>query len=83
MVIVFAIVVKWRLRGRVWFWAAVVVIVILHILLILSVPWTTKWIPALAITPILVADLAVIIAIIKLLEKLFEKTTTKDDKPVR
>lgn len=78
LAIVFAIVVKWELRRRVWFWAAIVAIATLHISLILYVPWTTRWIPALVITPILAADLAIIIAIIGLLEKQFENASPRE-----
>ncbi len=73
-----AIAIKWKLRMRMWFWVAMVTIAALHIPLILCVPWTTGWIPALAITPFGIADIAVILAIIKLLEKQFEKTSVRD-----
>jgi hypothetical protein len=59
----------------VWFWITMAVIVALHIPLILFVPWTTKWIPAILITPICLGDLAVMIAIIKLVEKLVGSTS--------
>ncbi len=76
--IVFAIRVKWELKRRVWFWITMTVIVALHIPLILFVPWTTRWIPALVVTPICFADFVVILAIIKLLEKRLEKPTSRD-----
>jgi hypothetical protein len=72
-----AIAAKWRLRRRVWFWSTMLTIAALHIPLILCVPWNTKWIPAFAITPVAIADLAIILAIINLLEKLFDKAGTK------
>ena len=70
LVIGFAITIKWELRRHLWFWITLTVIVVLHILLILLVPWTTKWIPALVVTPFCIADLVVILTIIKLVEKL-------------
>jgi hypothetical protein len=73
-----AVAVKWKLRRRVWFCAAFVTIAALHIPLILCVPWTTGWIPAFAMTPFLIADVALILAILKFLEKLFEKSTSTD-----
>jgi cell division protein FtsW (lipid II flippase) len=82
LVIVFAIAVKWRLRKRVWFWAAMVAIVISHIVFILYVPWTTRWIPVLVIMPICIVDLALIITVIRLLEKQFEKTGARGTGPV-
>ncbi len=47
---------RWKLRRRVWFWMTMVAFAALHVPLILFVPWTTKWIPALAIAPVLIAD---------------------------
>jgi hypothetical protein len=55
-----------------------VTIATLHALLILYVPWTKRWIPALVIAPILAVDLVVVLAIIILLEKLFEIATQED-----
>jgi hypothetical protein len=45
----------------------------LHIPLILFVPWTTRWIPALAIAAIDSADLIVIITILAFVEKVMAK----------
>src|SRR5690242_21844087 len=52
-----AIAMRWKLRWHVWFWITMTVIAALHVLLILSVPWTTKWVPAIVIIPIGIADL--------------------------
>lgn len=70
-----AVAVKWKLKNRTWFWAAIVMIAALHIPLILFVPWTTRWIPAIVMTPFLIADIAIILALIKLLEKLIDKSS--------
>jgi hypothetical protein len=72
VVIGFAIAMKWELKGRAWFWATMLLITALHVALILCVPWTTQWIPALVITPVAVVDITGILGIIKLLEKKFE-----------
>lgn len=74
-----AISIKWKLRKRGWFWAAMATVVALHIPLILYVPWTTSWIPALVATPVCAADLVIILAIITLLEKQFEKSSPRRD----
>jgi chromate transport protein ChrA len=47
-----AIAIKWKLRRHVWFWITMTGIVALHVLLILVVPWTTKWVPAIVVIPI-------------------------------
>jgi hypothetical protein len=78
IVIIYAFARKWELRRHVWFWITMTVIAALHIPLILCVPWTTKWVPVFVIIPFGFADLALILAIIKLLEKQFEKRTLRD-----
>ena len=76
LVVGFAVAWKWELRGRAWFWAVMVALVALHLPIILYVPWTTRWIPALVAMPFLYADFALMTTIVKRLEKHFEKATT-------
>jgi len=45
------------------------VIAALHVLLILSVPWSTKWVPAVAIIPFGIADLYAMLAIVSVIGK--------------
>jgi len=78
IVIIVALAMKWELRRRTWFWVTMAVVAILHVLLIVAVPWTTRWIPAVVATPVLALDLAAILVVVKLLEKLFEKPSTND-----
>ncbi|HKS80575.1 MAG TPA: hypothetical protein VJR23_03645 [Candidatus Acidoferrales bacterium] len=73
-----AISIKWKLRRHMWFWAAIATIAALHIPLILYLPWTTSWIPALVATPICAADLVIILAVIRLLEKHLDKSIARD-----
>ena len=74
IVIVIAIAMQWKLRTHVWFWITVAVMTALHVPLILLVPWTAKWFPVILITPIAAVDLFLMLAIIKLAEKLFGST---------
>lgn len=69
----FLIVLKWKLRRRAWFWATVAIVAALHVSLILLVPWTGKWVPAIAVAAIDSADLIAILAILAVLGKLFEE----------
>jgi hypothetical protein len=69
--IVFAIAMRWSFRRHTWFWITIAVLVVLHIGLIKVVPWTSKWVPAIVITPFAVADLWAMLGVIKLMEKLF------------
>jgi|SRR5579862_811314 len=66
----FAIVLKWNLRRKTWFWITIGVIAALHILLIVSVPWTDKWVPAAAYAGAASLDLVVILVILAVVEKL-------------
>ena len=61
------------IRRRWWFWVTIVAVAALHVPLILYIPWTTKWVPPVAILPICIADLLVILGIVNLAERLFGK----------
>jgi hypothetical protein len=67
-----AIAIKWKLKRHVWFWATMAVIAGLHVLLILFVPWTTKWVPAIVIIPIGLADLYAMFAILAVVGRFME-----------
>jgi len=68
----FAIALKWKLRRRVWFWITITVIAAFHVPLILFVPWTTKWVPALVLVPFCIADLCAMLAILSIVGRLVE-----------
>jgi hypothetical protein len=68
----FMIVLKWKLRRHAWFWIAMAVIAALHALLIWYVPWTTKWVPALAIAAIDSVDFCVILWVLAAVGRLME-----------
>jgi len=59
--IAIAIALRWKLRRHVWFWITMVILAALDLPLILFIPWTTKWIPAIVIVPFGIADLYVIV----------------------
>ena len=63
-VLVAVIAMRWKLRRNVWFWITMAVIAALHVPLILFVPWTTKWVPAIVIIPVGIADLYLMLAIL-------------------
>jgi hypothetical protein len=64
-----AIALKWKLRRHAWFWGTMAVFAGLHVLLILFVPWTTKWIPAIVVIPIGIADLYLILWVVSVVGK--------------
>src|SRR5271168_732677 len=55
-VIIITIAMMWKLKGHAWFWITTASLAALHVLLILCIPWTTKWIPVLVVIPIGIAD---------------------------
>src|SRR5579859_2347268 len=65
-VVGFTIALKRDLGRHVWFWITIGILAALHVPLVLFVPWTTKWFPALAIAAIDSADFIVMLAIIDL-----------------
>ncbi|HEV2422869.1 MAG TPA: hypothetical protein VGS59_14250 [Candidatus Acidoferrales bacterium] len=75
----FTIAVKWKLRRRVWFWVTMTVLGAVHVLLILSIPWTTNWVPGLLIAPILGVDFYAMLWILAVVGKLMQgpKTTER------
>jgi hypothetical protein len=72
----FLIVLKRRLKRYAWFWTIIFIIAALHVPLILLIPWTTEWVPALAIAVIDSADLIMILAILSVAGKLMGGTKT-------
>ena len=59
----------WYLRRQAWFWMAVTALTVIHVVLIVMVPWTNKSFPAPALWPVGIADFAAICGFIKLVEK--------------
>jgi hypothetical protein len=78
VVLGFAIAIKWKLRGRAWFWITMTLFVALHVLLILAVSWTTEWVPAVVSTGIGTIDLYAMLAIVCVVEKFVEKPTISE-----
>lgn len=61
---------KWKLRKQAWFWVTMAVIAVLHILWVLFVPWTTKWIPVFVYTGLATVDFVLILWILLVVERL-------------
>lgn len=79
-VIVLAVVIrfKWKLRKQAWFWVSIAVIAVLHVLGVLFVPWTTKWIPVFVYTGLATVDFVLILWILLVVEK-FMRGPKADD----
>jgi hypothetical protein len=70
-----AITMRWKLRKHVWFWITMTILAALHLPLILFVPWTTRWIPAVLIAPIGIADLYAMLWFISVVAKFIGEPT--------
>ena len=64
---------KRKLWRHGWFWGTMAVIAALHVPLILFVPWTTRWVPALAIAVIDSVDFCLILWILAVIEKVMRE----------
>ena len=72
----FAIRVRWDLRKRIWFWAIVVVLLLLQIPLLFIFQWPRGfhgWLPAVGTLPIGLADLLIILGAVRFVEKFIVK----------
>lgn len=58
-----------ELRKYLWFWLTMACIVGAHIPLVVLVPWSSQWVPAVGLLPIVVADFVVIFGCLHLIEK--------------
>src|SRR5512138_899690 len=77
-IVTMAIAMRWQLRRHVWFWLIICIFAAIHVTLILVVPWTTEWVPAVVITPIGVADLYLMLAILSVARKFAEASKTSE-----
>lgn len=69
LVLGFMLVLKRKLWPYRWFWISMAVLAALHVPLVLLVPWTTRWIPALTIAAIDSADFCLILWILAVVGK--------------
>jgi len=78
-----AIVMRWKLRQHVWFWVTITFLAVLHLPLILFVPWTSKWIPAVVIAPVGMADLFLMLWVISVVGKFVQAPDASQDERVQ
>ncbi len=69
VVLGFILALKRKLWRHAWFWVTMFLIALIHVPLILFVPWGTKWVPALVIAVIDSADFCLILWIISAVGK--------------
>ncbi|MBB5061459.1 hypothetical protein HDF16_006195 [Granulicella aggregans] len=68
---------KWDLKRRIWFWVTVLGLIILHVPLILFVPWTAKWVSPIVTGGIASADLCLLLGILSAIGRLFDPPRRK------
>ena len=78
VVLGFMLALKRKLWQHAWFWVTMFLIALIHVPLILFVPWGTKWVPALAIAVIDSADFCLILWIISAVGKFNGDQKTDD-----
>jgi hypothetical protein len=77
----FLIALKWKLRRHSWFWGIMIFIAALHVPLIMFIPWTTQWVPALAIGVIDSADFCLIVWILAAVGRFMEEPKASEMPP--
>jgi hypothetical protein len=70
--IVLVVAMRWKLRRHPWFWITTAFLAALHLPLILFLPWTTKWIPAVVIAPFGMLDLHAMLWMLAVVGKYME-----------
>ncbi len=64
---------RWDLRKRVWFWVTIVILALLHLPLIMFLPWTDNSYPGIVLVPGALLDLAIVYGSIKLVERVMNR----------
>lgn len=78
-----AIAMRWKLKQHVWFWVTIAFLAALHLPLILFIPWTIKWIPAVVIIPFGIADLYLMLLVLSVVGKYMGQPTAPRRKRAR
>jgi hypothetical protein len=64
---------RWDLRKRVWFWVTIAILILLHLPLVMLLPWTNNNYPGIILLPGALLDLAIVYGAIKLGEKMMTR----------
>lgn len=67
---------RWNLKTRIWFWGTMIVCAALHVPLMMSIPWTIKWVPPFAIATLDTVDFWVILAILSVIGRFMSERET-------
>ena len=77
--ILLAIGICWDSRARLWFWAVIIFVLVLHVFLLLKVPWPHFKASRISVLPIALVDLLGILGIIKFVQKFVVREAPADE----
>jgi hypothetical protein len=77
-VIVSVVKVEWELHTQLWFWLIIALVAALHAYVLVWVPWTARWVPAVVMLPFAVIDGAAIIIAVDFVGRRCNKKTADD-----
>ena len=63
----------WDLRNRTWFWVTLAIIAVLHVPVILFIPWGDQNLTYVALLPLGLVDLGITYGILRLVENIVDK----------
>lgn len=66
---------RWDLRKHFWFWLTMAFVILLHVPLVMFIPWTNGNYPGVVLLPGALLDLAVVYGCVKFVETQMEKST--------
>jgi hypothetical protein len=78
--VVLAVRLRWKLRSHAWFWATIVLVLLLHIPFLFLVHWPQTNVPTIAYSlPLGIADFLLISGAISLAQKVFGNGSSDDE----
>lgn len=70
---------RWSLRKNIWFWVAIIIMLLSQIPIIMYVPWNARGLNGRALIPLGIADGAVGLSLVKIAEAVIKHTGKSDD----
>jgi hypothetical protein len=77
--IMLAVRLRWALRKCFWFWATIVLVLLLHVPVVLMVPWPHMTVNRITLLPIGFAELLIVLGAIRFVEKFIVKYVPLDE----
>jgi hypothetical protein len=74
----FVVGIRWNLRGHFWFWATLVLVLLLHVLVVFLAPFPRIMVNRITLLPIGFADFLITLGVVRSVEKLIVKAHPSD-----